>query len=71
MGHFLYAAKAFDIIEKIDHNPENWEGKRGSCCGVLQMVIAGKENKYRRCIKSIQFSLIPNHLFIGNQFRKY
>lgn len=46
MGHFLYSAKAFDILEKIDQNPEFWEGKRGACVGVFQMIIAGKEPKY-------------------------
>ena len=46
MGQFLYAAKAFDALQKIDQNPEYWEGKRGAAAGVLQMVIAGKEAKY-------------------------
>jgi len=46
MGQFLYAAKAFDILEKADHNPEYWEGKRGACAGTLQMIIAEKEPKY-------------------------
>mmetsp|Transcript_15217 Transcript_15217/g.20091 ORF Transcript_15217/g.20091 Transcript_15217/m.20091 type:complete len:563 (+) Transcript_15217:223-1911(+) len=45
MGHFLYAAKAFDVLERLDPDPEYWEGKRGSCVGVFQMVIAGKTNK--------------------------
>lgn len=42
MGHFLYAAKAFDVLERLDPDPEYWEGKRGACVGVFQMVIAGK-----------------------------
>lgn len=46
MGSFLYAAQAFDVLEKIDPNPEYWEGKRGSCCGVFQMIIAQKEPRY-------------------------
>jgi intraflagellar transport protein 56 len=46
MGHFLYAAKAFDLLEKLDQNPEYWEGKRGASAGVLQMIIAQKEPKY-------------------------
>lgn len=45
MGDFLYAAKAFDVLEKLDPNPEFWEGKRGACVGVLQMIIAGRETK--------------------------
>jgi intraflagellar transport protein 56 len=45
MGHFLYAAKAFDVLERLDPDPEYWEGKRGSCVGVFQQVIAGKASK--------------------------
>ncbi|CAG9465919.1 unnamed protein product [Pedinophyceae sp. YPF-701] len=43
MGHFLFAAKAFDVLERLDPNPEYWEGKRGAVAGVCQMVAAGKE----------------------------
>lgn len=42
-GQFLYAAKAFDVLERLDGSPEHWEGKQGACVGVLQMVAAGKE----------------------------
>ena len=45
MGQFLYAAKAFDVLERLDPDPEYWEGKRGACVGVFQMVIAGKASK--------------------------
>ena len=43
-GAFYIAAKAFDVLERLDPNPEFWEGKRGACVGVLQAVIAGKGN---------------------------
>jgi intraflagellar transport protein 56 len=43
MGHFLFAAKAFHILERLDPgDPEYWEGKRGACAGVFQLVFAGK-----------------------------
>eukprot|EP00276_Gloeochaete_wittrockiana_P020210 CAMPEP_0184339664 /NCGR_PEP_ID=MMETSP1089-20130417/8337_1 /TAXON_ID=38269 ORGANISM="Gloeochaete wittrockiana, Strain SAG46.84" /NCGR_SAMPLE_ID=MMETSP1089 /ASSEMBLY_ACC=CAM_ASM_000445 /LENGTH=542 /DNA_ID=CAMNT_0026667039 /DNA_START=64 /DNA_END=1689 /DNA_ORIENTATION=- len=45
MGSFFYAAKAFDVLERLDPNPEYWEGKRGACVGVFQQIIAGKEPK--------------------------
>ncbi|RWS20103.1 intraflagellar transport protein 56-like protein [Leptotrombidium deliense] len=45
MGQFFYSAKAFDLLEKIDTNPEYWEGKRGACCGLFQMIVAKKEPK--------------------------
>jgi hypothetical protein len=39
MGQFYYAAKAFDMLERLDPNPEYWEGKRGACVGVFQAVM--------------------------------
>ena len=45
MGQFLYAAKAFDVLERLDPDPEYWEGKRGACVGVFQLVVAGKAPK--------------------------
>jgi len=45
MGAFFYAAKAFDVLERLDPSPEYWEGKRGACVGVFQMLIANKEPK--------------------------
>ncbi|NWV20643.1 IFT56 protein, partial [Origma solitaria] len=45
MGQFYYSAKAFDVLERLDNNPEYWEGKRGACVGVFQMIVAGREAK--------------------------
>ena len=45
MGHFLYSAKAFDVLERLDPDLEYWEGKRGACVGVFQLMIAGKESR--------------------------
>lgn len=45
MGHFVYAAKAFDILERMDPDPEYWEGKRGACIGVFQQLIASTEGR--------------------------
>lgn len=45
MGEFLYAAKAFDILERLDPDPEYWEGKRGACVGVFQRTVAGKATR--------------------------
>jgi len=47
MGQFYYALKAFDVLERLDPDPEYWEGKRGAAVGVFQMVIAGQESKDR------------------------
>jgi intraflagellar transport protein 56 len=44
VGEFWTAARAFDVLEKLDPNPEYWEGKRGACAGALQALIAKREN---------------------------
>ncbi|KAF0978525.1 hypothetical protein FDP41_002345 [Naegleria fowleri] len=43
IGSFYYAAKAFDVLERLDSNSEFWEGKRGACIGVFQQIVIGKE----------------------------
>ncbi len=45
MGQFYFAARAFDVLERLDPNPDYWEGKRGACVGLLQLIIAGHEPK--------------------------
>lgn len=43
-GQFFYAAKAYDVLEKLDPNDsEVVAGKLGACAGVLQAVAAGGE----------------------------
>jgi len=44
MGHFYFACKAFDVLERLDPDPEFWEGKRGAAVGVFQRAVAGKES---------------------------
>ncbi|KAJ3339121.1 Intraflagellar transport protein 56 [Gonapodya sp. JEL0774] len=44
-GHYFYSAKAFDVLERLDPNTENWEGKRGACVGVFQAIVNGEEPK--------------------------
>uniref|UniRef100_A0A3Q0RLS3 Intraflagellar transport protein 56 n=1 Tax=Amphilophus citrinellus TaxID=61819 RepID=A0A3Q0RLS3_AMPCI len=45
MGQFYYAAKAFDALEKLDPASNYWDGKRGACVGIFQLVLANKESK--------------------------
>jgi hypothetical protein len=35
--------QAFDVLERLDPNPEYWDAKRGAAIGVFQMIVAGKE----------------------------
>lgn len=39
MGEFWYAAKAFDTLDRLEPNPEFWEGKRGAIVGVFQVKV--------------------------------
>ena len=41
MGHFYYAIKAFEALEKIDSENDYEDALRGSVLGVFQMVVAG------------------------------
>ena len=43
-AEFYYACKAFDVLERLDPDPEFWEGKRGAAVGVFQKVVAKKES---------------------------
>ena len=45
MGLFVFAAKAFDVLERLDPDPDYWEGKRGAFVGVFQQVVAGRASK--------------------------
>ncbi len=45
VGEFFYAFRAYDALFRVDPSQEHWEGKKGAACGVLQMVIAGRERK--------------------------
>jgi len=47
IGQFYYSIKAFDVLERLDPDPEFFDGKRGAAIGVFQMVIAGLESKER------------------------
>ena len=44
IGEFWIAAKAFDMLEKMDPSPEHWEGKRGACAGALFHLIMKKKS---------------------------
>jgi len=38
MGQFYYAVKAFDVLERLDPDPEFWEGKRGAAVGIVSLL---------------------------------
>ena len=51
MKQYLYSAKAFDVLDRLDACSEYWEGKKGACIGVLQSILNGTESK--EALKSI------------------
>lgn len=65
MGHFLYAAKAFAVLERLlePADPEHWEGKRGACAGVFQLVrpCLGKIEMRMRVLVCVHVCECPSH----------
>ena len=72
-GAFLYAAKAFDTLERLDPNPEYWDGKRGACVGAFQLVVAGKEKKetLREVLSMLRSSRNPQVEYICRVMKKW
>ncbi|XP_063444893.1 intraflagellar transport protein 56-like isoform X2 [Mytilus trossulus] len=73
MGQFYYAAKAFDVLERLDPNPEYWEGKRGACVGVFQMIIAGHEprEQLREIIQLLRNTNNPQAEYVIRTLKKW
>ncbi|XP_049869070.1 intraflagellar transport protein 56 [Pectinophora gossypiella] len=44
MGQFLVAARAFQMLDRLDGGPEMWEGLRGAVCGCAQAAAASRPN---------------------------
>jgi len=77
MGHFLYAAKAFDVLGRLDPDPdpdpEYWEGKRGAVVGVFQLVVAGKahSDELRDALAMIRNEQNPQVEYMVRVIRKW
>ena len=54
-GAYYFSAKAFDVLERLDPNPDYWDGKRGACIGVFKNIVEGKES--RELLKDIKSML--------------
>lgn len=39
--NYYFAVKAFDVLERLDPDPEYWEAKRGACVGYFQQIATG------------------------------
>ncbi|VDO03862.1 unnamed protein product [Rodentolepis nana] len=44
-SQFYIAAKAFDVLERLDSSPEYWKSKRGACIGAFRSVVANNVSK--------------------------
>lgn len=73
MGEFYYAAKAFDVLERLDPDPEYWEGKRGACVGLFQKMIAGEYDteKFQEIFHMITSVSNPQVEYIGRIIKKW
>uniref|UniRef100_A0A3Q3RE38 Intraflagellar transport protein 56 n=1 Tax=Monopterus albus TaxID=43700 RepID=A0A3Q3RE38_MONAL len=73
MGQFYYAAKAFDALEKLDPSSNYWEGKRGACVGIFQLILANKEPKetLKEVVSLLRNSGNPQVEYIIRTLRKW
>lgn len=73
MGQFYYSVKAFDVLERLDADPEFWEGKRGAAIGVFQMVVAGQENKEKliEVIQMLKNTSNPHSEYVVQVMKKW
>uniref|UniRef100_A0A7N6B1B3 Intraflagellar transport protein 56 n=1 Tax=Anabas testudineus TaxID=64144 RepID=A0A7N6B1B3_ANATE len=73
MGQFYYAAKAFDALEKLDPGSNYWEGKRGACVGIFQLILANKESKetLKEVVPLLRNSGNPQVEYIIRALRKW
>jgi len=72
-GGFFYSAKAFDVLERLDPNPEYWEGKRGACVGVFQQVVLGHESReaLREVVAMLRNTSNPQVEYIIRTMKKW
>jgi len=64
MGHFYYACKAFDVLERLDPDPEFGQGKRGAAVGVFQLCVAGREtsDKLQEVVHMLRASCFDDNI---------
>jgi intraflagellar transport protein 56 len=69
---WYFSAKAFDVLERLDPNPEYWEGKRGAAIGCFQKVLAGEEptESLRDVVMMLSQTSNPQVEYIINVMKK-
>lgn len=76
MGSFLIAARAFDVLERVDPNPDFYDGKVGACVGVFQAFLAERESRDTlsevvNMLRSSSASANPQTEYVLRVIRKY
>lgn len=61
------------MLERLDADPEFWEGKRGAAIGVFQMVVAGQENKEKliEVIQMLKNTSNPHSEYVVQVMKKW
>jgi intraflagellar transport protein 56 len=69
----MFSAKAFDVLERLDPNPEYWQGKRGACVGAFKQIISGEESKenFRDIIAMLRNTSNPQVEYIIRLLKSY
>ena len=60
-------------LERLDPNPEYWEGKRGACVGVFQQIIARRERKevLREVLAMLKSTRNPQVEYLARVMKKW
>ncbi|KAJ3316098.1 Intraflagellar transport protein 56 [Boothiomyces sp. JEL0838] len=69
---YFYSAKAFDVLERLDPNPEYWEGKRGACVGAFKQCLTDQPKEHiREIISLLRNSSNPQVEYIIRVMKNY
>lgn len=68
MGHFYWACKSFDMLERQDPDPEFWDAKRGAAAGYFHKCVAGREtvDKLQEVLNILRNSSNPQDEYMMN-----
>ncbi|VDM41756.1 unnamed protein product [Toxocara canis] len=73
VGDYFYSAKAFDAMERIEPNPEYWEGKRGAVVGVFKLVAEhnAPPEQLKEAMLLLEKSRHPQVEYIATVIRRF
>lgn len=71
-GRVLLRLQAFDALERLDPDPEFWEGKRGAAVGVFQKVVAkkGSHSELQEVVNLLRSTNNPQVEYMINRVMK-